>query len=383
MRNKRGLLVWVGIGVLFLGPAALLMTKQRSKLYDRFREDAWALSQPPLAIPADEGRSVLKDGPIGVVQPFEGLGKVQWVAVAPDGRSALFGNGNSFPQRVDLQTRKALGSPFGGAQGAAACFSPDSKRAVVAASWNMVYHFDTTTPSSMPLIGNMYSQTGQMRSLAVAPNGNTAATGGIDRSIWIWNLKTNKELGHLYLPGAIATSATIHNHAVAYSADGSQLFSAGHDGVLCCWDIRSGNLLYSRAVHDGRVTSVAFSKGGEYIGIGGEDKIVRVEDIATRKLVWKFEAQGAVVQQIEFSRDGRRLLTQSFDDVALWDIATGRKLGSIRIQGLGNPRITNQPIAALHPDGRHVIVGGDKPGIVTMIAAEATTKPTPGASTEP
>jgi WD40 repeat protein len=64
--------------------------------------------------------------------------------------------------------------------------------------------------------------------------------------------------------------------AVAFSADGTRLASAGDDGTVRLWDPTSGEQLLVLRGHAGLVSSVAFSPDGSRLASVGADGYVRV-----------------------------------------------------------------------------------------------------------
>ncbi|HEX2971017.1 MAG TPA: WD40 repeat domain-containing protein [Tepidisphaeraceae bacterium] len=365
MRNKRWLLVWLGIGALFVGPPAVLLTRERFKAHARFLEDTWALRQPPIVVAMGDAGGVLEDGEIGVLRPFRGImpGTLT-VAVSPDGKLALCA-ANPTLHLVDLQTHKVVGTAQNGSDGQAVCFLPDGKQAL-AIQWNGLFQFDLTSNPPLQVTANTLGNLGPGTCVAISPNGCTAVTGGsASGSVHVWNLKSGRELGRLDTPAVDSRSGGMVK-AVAYSPDGNQLYCIRLDGMLCCWNIHTGQSVYVLKTYSAYVRIAEFSRDGRFLLIGGDNQTAQLWDLAQRKVIWKSEPHSSMVYQVALSHDGRRAVTQSENDLILWDTSTGQKLSSIRIEGRKMSILTAPKALALHPDGRHVIVGGSQPGIVTM-----------------
>ena len=111
--------------------------------------------------------------------------------------------------------------------------------------------------------------------------------------------------------------------ALAFSADGTQLFSAGYDGAIRQWDLASGRLLGTRTGATGTLWSLHLSPDGQWLASGGEDKIVRLWPLAggaPRAL----SGHELNIWEVRFSPDGREMASASFDGtVRIWDVATG------------------------------------------------------------
>jgi WD40 repeat protein len=69
--------------------------------------------------------------------------------------------------------------------------------------------------------------------------------------------------------------------AVAWSADGERLVSAGSDGALRWWDPGNGECLLSRQGHEGAVQSLRASPDGRLLASGGDDGAIQIWEMET------------------------------------------------------------------------------------------------------
>ena len=67
--------------------------------------------------------------------------------------------------------------------------------------------------------------------IGFSPDGTTLAAGGIDGSIWLWDVKSGNRLG----VGAIGDNVVIDG--IDFSPDGSRLLSTGEDGTIRQWPV--------------------------------------------------------------------------------------------------------------------------------------------------
>ncbi len=100
----------------------------------------------------------------------------------------------------------------------------------------------------------------------VAAHGLRAATAGGDGVVRIWDLKTGKQFHALTGHEKAAT-------AVSFSPDGSRVATGALDGAIRCWATGSGTQLWQRAGHPGPVNALAFAPDGAVIGSAGADGI--------------------------------------------------------------------------------------------------------------
>lgn len=182
-----------------------------------------------------------------------------------------------------------------------------------------------------------------------------------------------------------------------FSADGSMLASAGDDGTLRVWDLRTGHRLHALP-GAGEVWSPFFGTDGRTVAavwLGDGRPVVRVWDLSTESVVHEREMAGvkwamalspdarwlvapqdddrtpvitdvltgrpiaelpghdAPVLDIDISPDGRWIVTSGYDQTArVWDAATGRLVHTIAAQ--------RGPVtaAAWAPDSRHLATAG-------------------------
>lgn len=119
----------------------------------------------------------------------------------------------------------------------------------------------------MDLAGHAYG----ILSVAFAPDGETLASGGFDRSAMLWAVSGARDRATLEGHGAWVAS-------VAFSPDGSVLATGSHDQTIRLWDAATGQALATLEGHTGNVYSVAFSPDGTLLASGSLDGTVKLWD---------------------------------------------------------------------------------------------------------
>lgn len=108
---------------------------------------------------------------------------------------------------------------------------------------------------------------GNLRRIAITPDGKRAVVGSSDHTVSLWNLERRKHFADL----------KGHKHivaGVAVSPNGKMVATAGFDSVLRLWDISSGKEI-AMLQNDEEFRSVTFSADGKLL-VGGAGNLVKV-----------------------------------------------------------------------------------------------------------
>jgi WD40 repeat protein len=164
-----------------------------------------------------------------------------------------------------------------------------------------------------------------------SPNGHRRlATGDRNATVRLWNLDTQIPIELFGHRGTV--------HALAFSADGSRLASAGSDGTAKVWDLR--NLDWTRRNNDVKATNLGEHRGAVYgvtfcpncklIATTGWDGTVRLWDAATGEQKRKIEAHDGDAWSVSFGNDGKWVASAGQDGVKVWETDTGAEVFSYR-----------------------------------------------------
>ena len=147
-----------------------------------------------------------------------------------------------------------------------------------------------------------------LETVAVHPDGNRVAVGGIDYlstgerdgAVCIWDITTKLKL---------ATFDT-GVYALAFDPQGRFLVGAGLADHIHVWDLAKDEEIFALEGHQEQINAVAFSPDGNYLLSGGDDQTVRVWDVLSGRLLVVREFDTSI-QGLAFSADGQTLFTSN------------------------------------------------------------------------
>lgn len=150
----------------------------------------------------------------------------------------------------------------------------------------------------LSLHGKLYRHQSPIRCAVVSPDASVALTGGDDRRICMWDLKTGALTREFIdVPDRV--------FSMSISADGRRLVTGLADGSLAFWCLRTSRMLHHRCGHEGIAHAVAASADGARILSGGEDGSVILWDGQTAEILHRDQDLGpGPVRAIGISADG-------------------------------------------------------------------------------
>jgi WD40 repeat protein len=174
------------------------------------------------------------------------------------------------------------------------------------------------------------------------PLGKRVVTSSND--VRIWDAETSKEI--LILKGH-----TSRIDSAAFDPEGRRIISASFDGTALIWNAESGERMATLTHEEGKtwLRSAEFSADGSRVVTATDRGTAFVIDPATLKLVVALVGHAGQVARVQFDREGKRVLTASWDKTArIWNAESGVEL--VRMTGTS---IMNS--AAFNPEGTRVV----------------------------
>ncbi|MBI2928270.1 MAG: hypothetical protein HYY24_21585 [Verrucomicrobia bacterium] len=164
-------------------------------------------------------------------------------------------------------------------------------------------------------------------------------------------------------------------NAVAFSADGAQLFAAAGEpslfGEVRQWKVSDGSLVRTLEGHNDAIYALALSPDGAILATGSYDQKIRLWKVETGQEIRTLSGHNGCVFDLAFRPDGKLLASASADrTIKLWDVASGERRDT-----LSQP-LKEQYCLAFSPDGKRLYAGGADNRIrvwqISETAAETT-----------
>jgi len=206
--------------------------------------------------------------------------------------------------------------------------------------------------------------TASIERMALSPNGKVLASSCLGGTLRLWDTETGKETRSLPIDGGYRVLAmtfsldskrfafnnrsdkgiqlvdvadgkvvrTFQGHkdsvtGLAFSADGTMLFSGGHDHTIRAWDVATGKELRRYGDAKTEITGLALAPDGKTLTYSTHpDGRVHIWDlIADKNLVPPWKAHPYTVASMTYSPDSKRVAVGR-DEIAIHEVATGKRL---------------------------------------------------------
>lgn len=160
---------------------------------------------------------------------------------------------------------------------------------------------------------------GWITSVAFAPDGNSIASGGYDKSIRIWNVYSGELIQKIETDNAI--------NSISYMPNNRQIITGTRGNIAQLWNIESSKEECRFEGHIGAITSVVVSRNGQNLLTASEDGTVRLWNVSTGKELRHFRVTQLRANQAIFSPSEKSIASVGNDDhVKLWELSSGKEL---------------------------------------------------------
>ncbi|QDU78451.1 Serine/threonine-protein kinase PknB [Polystyrenella longa] len=190
--------------------------------------------------------------------------------------------------------------------------SPDGSVVAVAGAASIIHFVDV---ASMQVIDTLDTEQTEVNSLDFSSDGTHIVSAGDDRTLRIWDVQTKELLQTITTypdpePGGVKYIAV----GVKYTPDNQFLISSANDKKLKKWSIPSGEQVGEFVGHDDDTRAFDISRDGKYLVTGSFDRTVRMWEMESQKeinIVGIPEVDGTTnlsIQSVSFSLDGKAVV---------------------------------------------------------------------------
>jgi WD40 repeat protein len=270
----------------------------------------------------------------------------------PSGKRVAFWGGDAAIHFWDLETRKEVPVPQGhSCHINSLAISSDGKTAATA-SWDGIFLWDVATGQKKRHLRTADKE--GFWCIALAPDGQTLASGGMDGHLRIWNTASGQEVKQWEIPTGV--------FGLAYAPTGKTLYSSDFFQVHA-WDPKTGE----RTRRFGEVPPLEEidrrTPPLSNLTLSPDGKTVLVYQFEKPRF-WKADTGAEILGKnlesarppLQFSPDSRTLVSSKGYDresLVFWEWASGKKRASYQKEKVSILSF------ALSPRGRYLAVAGD------------------------
>lgn len=200
----------------------------------------------------------------------------------------------------------------------AVAIAPDGQTLASGSSDNTVKLWNLLTGEE---IGTLKGHLERVDSVTFSLDGRTLATSSSDNSVKLWNLRTKEEI-------CTITGNISRVFPIIISPDRKE--GKNEDKTIKLWDLTMGQDIRPLNGNSNRGFPPVLSPDGETIASSGEDNAIALWNLHTGQQITPLLGHSCWVNGVAFSRDGKMLATASVDEkIKLWDWKTGQEISTL------------------------------------------------------
>jgi WD40 repeat protein len=195
-----------------------------------------------------------------------------------------------------------------------------------------------------------------VKALAFSSNGEVLATGGEDKAIYFWNVKSGELTGTIknfftvkalqFTPDNLVLAAcgsdiklmdmqgklvrtfsgyTTDIWSMDYNAVAHKVIAGSYAKSIKVWNYDNASVLFTLAGHEKSCLPVDINAAGDMAVSGSLDKSVRLWDLKKGEPLKKLEIHSENIFAVDFHPSGKYVLSASADKtIRLWNLETGK-----------------------------------------------------------
>lgn len=246
------------------------------------------------------------------------------VSLTPDGLFAVTASHDSLMKVWDLSIGKELAVLRGHSSNVySVAITPDGHYAVSGSFDRTLKIWDLNSTEQSTKISSHAKMVGH---IVVTPDNRYAITASNDKTIKVWNLRTGEE--HRTLTGH-----TDYVLRLGVSSDSRRLISSSADSTINIWDLEKGKILNSRKLDSGYAGAVAMIPNKYQALLDLPDQTIKVWNFDTKDDPITIIHDSHVSRYMVVTPNGRHLISASGSYLHIWDLFTGKEIGTFKRHG--------------------------------------------------
>ena len=187
---------------------------------------------------------------------------------------------------------------------------------------------ETLTPSfsqsQSAFVRTLPGHEGGVTALTLANSGRYLISGGTDRTVRVWNIKSGKAIQTLRGHEGWVTDVSV-------SKEGSNIVSASLDGTIGVWSLANGEHVRSLKGHKDWVRSARVTPNGHFVVSGSDDTSIKIWYLQRGQPISTLKGHDTFVNTIAISSNNRLALSGADSGlIRVWDIELDQEMGAFK-----------------------------------------------------